>query len=89
MHYAKSEVERIARRFPHGDEAQQKLCSVDKANVLDTSILWRSGHRDRQAVSGRSALAHVCRQRGDAAGARAEAVRRDCHGNIFGDILSD
>ena len=39
----------------------------------------RGGHRDRGTISGRAALAHVRRQRGDAAGAQPEAVRRDRH----------
>ena len=42
MHYAKSEVERIAHvGFRTAMKRNKKLCSVDKANVLDTSILWR------------------------------------------------
>ncbi|HQD65974.1 MAG TPA: isocitrate/isopropylmalate family dehydrogenase, partial [Casimicrobium huifangae] len=42
MHYAKSEVERIAHvGFRTAMKRNKKLCSVDKANVLDTSVLWR------------------------------------------------
>ena len=42
MIYSESEIERIARVA--GDVASKrggKLCSVDKANVLDVSQLWR------------------------------------------------
>ena len=42
MIYSESEIDRIARVA--GDVASKrgsKLCSVDKANVLDVSQLWR------------------------------------------------
>jgi len=42
MIYSESEIERIARVA--GDVASKRdgrLCSVDKANVLDVSQLWR------------------------------------------------
>ncbi|MBB5286761.1 3-isopropylmalate dehydrogenase [Rhabdobacter roseus] len=40
--YSKYEVERIARRaFEAARTRRKKLCSVDKANVLETSRLWR------------------------------------------------
>jgi 3-isopropylmalate dehydrogenase len=43
MVYLKSEIERIAEvaRITAGNRAN-KVCSVDKANVLETSILWRN-----------------------------------------------
>jgi 3-isopropylmalate dehydrogenase len=42
MRYAVPEIERIARvGFETARARGRKLCSVDKANVLDTSILWR------------------------------------------------
>ena len=42
MKYSVSEIERIARvAFDIAEKRSRKLCSVDKANVLDTSILWR------------------------------------------------
>ncbi len=40
--YSKFEVERIARKaFEAARTRRKKLCSVDKANVLETSRLWR------------------------------------------------
>src|SRR5205823_12998420 len=42
MRYSESEIRRIARvGFETARRRSRKLCSVDKANVLDTSILWR------------------------------------------------
>lgn len=41
--YSKSEIERIAHlAFQYAQKRKQKLTLVDKANVLDTSRLWRS-----------------------------------------------
>ncbi len=40
--YSRYEVERIARKaFDAARARKKKLCSVDKANVLETSRLWR------------------------------------------------
>ncbi len=40
--YSRYEVERIARKaFEAARTRKKKLCSVDKANVLETSRLWR------------------------------------------------
>lgn len=40
--YSRYEVERIARKaFDAAKTRRKKLCSVDKANVLETSRLWR------------------------------------------------
>ena len=40
--YTRTEIERIARvGFVAAQSRDKKLCSVDKANVLDTSRLWR------------------------------------------------
>lgn len=42
MIYSEHEVERIARiSFEIAQKRNKKLCSVDKANVLDVSRLWR------------------------------------------------
>ena len=40
MRYSEPEIRRIARRFRGGARAK-RVCSVDKANVLETSQLWR------------------------------------------------
>src|SRR4051812_47356842 len=42
MRYAESEVRRIARvAFDAARKRSKRVCSVDKANVLETSQLWR------------------------------------------------
>lgn len=42
MNYNRFEVERIARKaFEAASKRSKRLCSVDKANVLETSRLWR------------------------------------------------
>src|SRR5690606_37834984 len=42
MHYAESEVRRIAHvAFQAAQKRNKQLCSVDKANVLETSQFWR------------------------------------------------
>ncbi|OYY73779.1 MAG: 3-isopropylmalate dehydrogenase [Gammaproteobacteria bacterium 28-57-27] len=42
MRYAESEIERIGRvAFDAAMQRNKKVCSVDKANVLETSELWR------------------------------------------------
>ena len=42
MCYTTSEIERIARvAFKLAQQRNNRLCSVDKANVLETSMLWR------------------------------------------------
>jgi 3-isopropylmalate dehydrogenase len=42
MLYRESEIERIARvGFESARKRHRKLCSVDKANVLEASELWR------------------------------------------------
>src|ERR1035437_10181953 len=42
MVYRRSEIERItATAITAARARQRKLCSVDKANVLETSVLWR------------------------------------------------
>jgi len=42
MRYSEPEIRRIARvGFEAARKRSKKLCSVDKANVLETSQLWR------------------------------------------------
>ncbi len=42
MKYSEAEVERIAHiAFEAARKRSRKVCSIDKANVLSTSILWR------------------------------------------------
>ena len=43
MPYSEHEIERIGRiGFETAMKRRKKLCCVDKANVLDTSRLWRA-----------------------------------------------
>src|SRR5207248_2707821 len=91
MLYAESEISRIARvGFETARKRKRALCSVDKANVLDTSILWREvvteTGRDYPDVS----LSHMYVDN-----AAMQLVRSPRQfdvivtGNLFGDILSD
>ena len=91
MLYSAPEIERIARvGFETARRRSHKLCSVDKANVLDTSILWREVvtrvGRDFPDV----ALSHMY---GDNAAMQLVRAPKQFDvivtGNIFGDILSD
>ncbi len=91
MLYSVPEIERIARvGFETARKRGKKLCSVDKANVLDTSILWR----EVVTAVGKSypdvALSHMYVDN-----AAMQLVKNPKQfdvivtGNIFGDILSD
>ena len=91
MRYRESEIERIARvAFEAARKRHRKVCSVDKANVLETSELWREVVervvRDYPDV----ALSHQYVDH-----AAMQLVRAPNQfdvivtGNLFGDILSD
>jgi 3-isopropylmalate dehydrogenase len=91
MHYARSEIERIARvGFETAMRRNKKLCSVDKANVLDTSILWREVVTAMADQYPEVQLSHMYVDN-----AAMQLVRAPKQfdvivtGNIFGDILSD
>ncbi|TMH49484.1 MAG: 3-isopropylmalate dehydrogenase [Betaproteobacteria bacterium] len=91
MLYSEPEIRRIARvAFDIARKRKRKLCSVDKANVLDTSILWREVVT---AVGGDYpdvTLSHMYVDN-----AAMQLVREPKQfdvivtGNMFGDILSD
>ena len=74
------EIERIARTALRRG-ARARCTSVDKANVLETSRLWREvvSARPRARVPARRARARARRQRRDAARLRAAPLRRDPH----------
>ncbi len=91
MHYAETEVRRIAHvAFQAAQKRGKKLCSVDKANVLETSQFWR----DIMITVAREypdvALSHMYVDN-----AAMQLVRAPKEfdvivtGNLFGDILSD
>ena len=91
MLYSQSEIVRIARvGFETARKRGGKLCSVDKANVLDTSILWREVVTGLAAEYPDVALSHMYVDN-----AAMQLVRNPKQfdvivtGNIFGDILSD
>jgi 3-isopropylmalate dehydrogenase len=91
MRYAESEVRRIVRLgFEAARKRHRKLCSVDKANVLETSQFWRDivievGHEFPDV-----ALSHMYV---DNAAMQLVRAPREFDvivtGNLFGDILSD
>jgi 3-isopropylmalate dehydrogenase len=91
MRYAESEIARIARvGFETARKRQRKLTSVDKANVLDTSMLWR------EVVTGIAAeypdveLSHMYVDNAAMQLVRApKSFDVIVTGNLFGDILSD
>jgi 3-isopropylmalate dehydrogenase len=91
MHYSVPEIERIARvAFLIAQKRGKRLCSVDKANVLDTSILWREVVTQIATEFPDVALTHMYVDN-----AAMQLVRNPKQfdvivtGNLFGDILSD
>jgi len=91
MRYSASEIRRIARvGFETARARGRKLCSVDKANVLDTSILWREVVTELAKDYPDVALTHMYVDN-----AAMQLVRNPKQfdvivtGNLFGDILSD
>jgi len=91
MHYSEDEIRRIARvGFEIARKRSGKLCSVDKANVLDTSILWREVMTATSAQYPDVQLSHMYVDN-----AAMQLVRSPKQfdvivtGNLFGDILSD
>jgi 3-isopropylmalate dehydrogenase len=91
MLYSEGEIRRIARvGFETARRRGKKLCSVDKANVLDTSILWREVVTATAKDFPDVALTHMYVDN-----AAMQLVRNPKQfdvivtGNIFGDILSD
>jgi 3-isopropylmalate dehydrogenase len=91
MVYAESEIRRIARvGFEAARKRARKLCSVDKANVLETSQLWREVVTEESRNYGDVELSHMYVDN-----CAMQLVRNPKQfdvivtGNMFGDILSD
>jgi len=89
--YQVPEIERIARvGFEMAGKRSRKLCSVDKANVLESSRLWREVVTRMAADYPEVALSHMYVDN-----CAMQLVRNPGQfdvivtSNIFGDILSD
>jgi 3-isopropylmalate dehydrogenase len=91
MHYSEPEVERIGRvAFEAARKRGKKVCSVDKANVLETSQLWRDvmirvGKEYPDVELTHMYVDNAAMQLVKAPNAFDVVVT----GNLFGDILSD
>ena len=91
MKYSESEIRRIAHvAFTIARKRQHKLCSVDKANVLDVMVLWREVVIEVAKDYPDVELSHMYVDN-----AAMQLVRAPKQfdvmvtGNMFGDILSD
>jgi 3-isopropylmalate dehydrogenase len=89
--YAEHEIDRIARvGFELAQKRNGRLCSVDKANVLEVSQLWRDVVTALSAEYPDVELSHMYVDN-----AAMQLVREPKQfdvivtGNMFGDILSD
>ena len=91
MIYSKEEIERIGRAaFEAARKRGKSLCSVDKANVLEVSVLWREIMSGLASKYPDVKLSHMLVDN-----AAMQLVREPKQfdvivtGNLFGDILSD
>lgn len=91
MRYSESEIRRVAEvGFRAAMKRGKKLCSVEKANVLETSELWREVVVEMSRDYPEVELSHMYVDN-----AAMQLVRNPKQfdviltGNIFGDILSD
>ena len=91
MIYSESEIKRIAKvSFETAMQRSKRLCSVDKANVLDVSRLWREIFIETSKDFPEVELSHMYVDN-----AAMQLIRNPkqfdviATGNIFGDILSD
>jgi 3-isopropylmalate dehydrogenase len=89
--YTSDEVERIGRvAFDLARRRNKKVCSVDKANVLETSVMWREVMERIKGDYPDVQLSHMYVDN-----AAMQLVRNPKQfdvlvtGNMFGDILSD
>ncbi len=91
MRYSESEIRRIARvAFEAARKRGKRVCSVDKANVLETSQLWRDVVSQEARSFPDVELSHMYVDN-----CAMQLVRNPRQfdvivtGNLFGDILSD
>ncbi|GGX74480.1 3-isopropylmalate dehydrogenase [Saccharospirillum salsuginis] len=89
--YSESEIKRIGRvAFEAARKRDKRLCSVDKANVLEVTVLWRNIMNDLAKEYPDVELTHMYVDN-----AAMQLVRAPKQfdvivtGNMFGDILSD
>ena len=89
--YDEAEIERIGRlAFEFARKRQGRLCSVDKANVLEVTMLWREVMQELSKDYPDVELSHLYVDN-----AAMQLVRAPKQfdvmvtGNLFGDILSD
>ncbi|WP_045859283.1 3-isopropylmalate dehydrogenase [Teredinibacter purpureus] len=89
--YAEHEVERIGRSaFEMAMKRDNRVCSVDKANVLEATVLWREVMQSLSREYPEVELSHMYVDN-----AAMQLVRAPKQfdvivtGNMFGDILSD
>ena len=91
MRYSEAEVRRIARvGFEAARKRNKRLCSVDKANVLETSQLWREVLVQEAKSFPDIELSHMyvdnCAMQLVRSPKQFDVI---VTGNLFGDILSD
>jgi len=91
MHYSEPEIRRIARvAFEAARKRNKRVCSVDKANVLETSQLWREVVSTEARAFPDLEVSHMYVDN-----CAMQLVRNPKQfdvivtGNMFGDILSD
>jgi len=91
MRYSEAEVRRIAAvAFEAARKRSRRVCSVDKANVLETSQLWREVVIEESKKHADIELSHMYVDN-----CAMQLVRNPRQfdvivtGNLFGDILSD
>ncbi|MBW4559402.1 MAG: 3-isopropylmalate dehydrogenase [Trichormus sp. ATA11-4-KO1] len=91
MVYTESEIDRIGRvAFEAARKRSRKLCSVDKANVLDVSQLWRDRMTQLAKEYPDVELSHLYVDNAAMQLVRApKQFDTIVTGNLFGDILSD
>lgn len=89
--YSESEIRRIGRMaFELAQKRNRKVCSIDKANVLEVTVLWREIMTELSKEYPDVELSHMYVDN-----AAMQLVRAPKQfdvivcGNLFGDILSD